>query len=99
MLVDAPMSGGSVRAGKGELTFMVSGDVEAVKRGRRVLELMGKMFVLGNVAGLGSSMKLVNQILAGVHIAVAAEAIAFAAREGLDTRQVYDVVKTAAGNS
>jgi len=97
--VDAPMSGGTVRAGKGDLTFMVSADAAAVEKCRSVLEGMGKVFVLGAKPGLGSSMKLVNQVLAGTHIVVAAEAMALGAREGLDTRQVYEIITSAAGNS
>merc|ERR1719221_1027123 len=60
---------------------------------------MGKAFILGSQPGLGSSMKLVNQILAGVHIVAAAEAMALAAKEGLNTRQVFDIITSAAGNS
>ncbi|CAE8639083.1 unnamed protein product [Polarella glacialis] len=98
-VVDAPMSGGTVRAGKGDLTFMVSACAPAMEKCRSVLEAMGKVFLVGEKPGLGSSMKMVNQVLAGVHIAVAAEAMALAAKAGLDTRQVYDIITTAAGNS
>lgn len=98
-LLDAPMSGGTARAARGELTFMVSGAPSALALGRPVLEAMGKFFVLGTEPGLGSSMKLVNQVLAGVHIASAAEGMAFASRLGLDPQQVFEIIKTAAGNS
>merc|ERR1712190_473048 len=84
---------------KGDLTFMVSADSATLGRCRCILDLMGKVFILGERPGLGSSMKLVNQVLAGVHIAVAAEAMALAAKEGLDTRQVYEIITAAAGNS
>mmetsp|Transcript_44613 Transcript_44613/g.127292 ORF Transcript_44613/g.127292 Transcript_44613/m.127292 type:complete len:287 (-) Transcript_44613:73-933(-) len=98
-LVDAPMSGGAARAGKGELTFMVSAEPAALERCRGVLDAMGRSFVMGSQPGLGSSMKLVNQVLAGVHLATAAEAMALAARLGLNTRQVFEIVLTCGGIS
>jgi 3-hydroxyisobutyrate dehydrogenase-like beta-hydroxyacid dehydrogenase len=97
--VDAPMSGGSIRAAKGELTFMIAAEDTAVAKCRGVLEAMGKVFVVGCEAGRGSAMKMINQVLAGVHIAVAAEAMALAAKECLNTRQVYDIITACAGNS
>lgn len=97
--VDAPMSGGSIKAASGQLTFMASGEDSALSRCRGVLEKMGRVFVLGNQSGLGSKMKSVNQILAGVHIVAAAEAMAFAAKGGLDTQQVFEIIKECAGNS
>lgn len=98
--LDAPMSGGSKKAGTGDLTFMISGAADALEAGgREVLEAMGKPFLVGAAPGLGSSMKMVNQLLAGVHIAAAAEAMALAARVGLDTRQVFEIITAAAGNS
>jgi len=98
-LVDAPMSGGTLRAAKGELTFMVSAEPAALQACRCVLDAMGRPFVIGPRPGLGASMKLVNQALAGVHIAAAAEAMALAARVGLDTRQAFEVFLTCGGSS
>ncbi|MBE7212567.1 MAG: NAD-binding protein [Gluconacetobacter diazotrophicus] len=98
--LDAPMSGGSVRAAEGALTMMLSGTPDAVADARPVLDAMcSTVHVLGNEAGPGSAFKMVNQLLAGVHVAAACEAIAFAAREGLDLRRVYEVISGAAGNS
>ena len=54
---------------------------------------------MGDAAGVGAAFKMINQLLAGVHIAAACEAIAFAARQGLDLKQVYDVITASAGNS
>ena len=87
-LLDAPMSGGRARAESGELTFMASGAPQAAK-----------VFRLGDAAGIGSLVKTVNQLLAGVHIATAAEAMALAAKAGADTRAVYEVISASAGNS
>ena len=58
-----------------------------------------KVFRLGDAAGIGSLVKTVNQLLAGVHIAAAAEAMALAAKAGADTRAVYEVISASAGNS
>jgi 3-hydroxyisobutyrate dehydrogenase-like beta-hydroxyacid dehydrogenase len=49
--------------------------------------------------GAASSVKLINQLLAGVHIAAAAEAVAFGAKLGLDTRSLYEIIRNAAGGS
>src|SRR5258707_1067951 len=58
-----------------------------------------QVFRLGDAPGIGSLVKTVNQLLAGVHIATAAEAMALAAKAGADTRAVYEVISASAGNS
>lgn len=99
-LLDAPMSGGRARAESGELTFMASGTPQAFAAAESVLgATAAKVFRLGDAAGIGSLVKTVNQLLAGVHIATAAEAMALAAKAGADTRAVYDVISASAGNS
>jgi L-threonate 2-dehydrogenase len=98
--LDAPVSGGAQRAADGSLTVMASGSSAAFDRAECVLDaIAGKVYRLGDVAGQGAAFKMVNQLLAGVHIAAAAEAIAFAANEGLDLQQVYEVITASAGNS
>jgi 3-hydroxyisobutyrate dehydrogenase len=100
LYLDAPMSGGAARAGTGELTFMASGTPEAFIAARPALDAMaGKVYELGDEAGIGASFKIVNQLLAGVHIAAACEAITFAAKLGLDIAKVYEVITASAGNS
>ncbi|WP_375450352.1 L-threonate dehydrogenase [uncultured Devosia sp.] len=100
LYLDAPMSGGAVRAGSGELTFMASGTDEAFAAARPALDAMaGKVYELGDEAGIGASFKIVNQLLAGVHIAAACEAITFASKLGLDIAKVYEVITASAGNS
>ena len=99
-LLDAPMSGGRARAETGELTFMASGSPKAFAAAESILAATSaKVFRLGDAPGIGSLVKTVNQLLAGVHIATAAEAIALAAKAGADTRAVYDVISASAGNS
>jgi 3-hydroxyisobutyrate dehydrogenase len=99
-LLDSPMSGGRARAESGELTFMASGAPKAFAAAESILSATSaKVFRLGDAAGIGSLVKTVNQLLAGVHIATAAEAMALAAKAGADTRAVYDVISASAGNS
>merc|ERR1719230_1633457 len=81
------------------LTFMAAADEASLAKSSGVLEAMGKVFVVGSQPGLGQSMKMVNQLLAGVHIATAAEAMALAAKASLNTRQVFEIITSAAGNS
>jgi 3-hydroxyisobutyrate dehydrogenase len=98
--LDAPVSGGAQRAADGSLTVMASGSETAFERAAPALEAMaGRVYRLGDAAGQGAAFKMVNQLLAGVHIAAAAEAIAFAANEGLDLQKVYEVITASAGNS
>ena len=100
LYLDAPMRGGAARAGSGELTFMASGTPEAFAAARPALDAMaGKVYELGDEAGIGASFKIVNQLLAGVHIAAACEAITFASKLGLDIAKVYEVITASAGNS
>ena len=99
-LLDAPMSGGRARAESGGLTFMASGSPRAFAAAESIFAATSaKVFRLGDAPGIGSLVKTVNQLLAGVHIASAAEAMALAAKAGADTRAVYDVISASAGNS
>jgi putative dehydrogenase len=98
--LDAPISGGATRAAEGALTILASGSSEAFAKARGALEGMAtKIYELGDEPGLGAAFKMINQLLAGVHIAVASEAMTFAARQGLDLRKVYEVITASAGNS
>jgi putative dehydrogenase len=98
--LDAPISGGAQRAAQGELTILASGSAAAFAKARPVLDAMAaKLYELGDAAGQGAAFKMINQLLAGVHIAAASEAITFAARQGLDLQKVYEVITASAGNS
>lgn len=98
--LDAPISGGAVRAAAGELTIMASGKPEVFTKARPVLEsIAAKVYELGDEAGIGAAFKIVNQLLAGVHIAAACEAITFAKAMNLDIAKVYEVITASAGNS
>lgn len=98
--IDAPISGGAVRAAAGEMTVMGSGSPAAFAKARPVLNaIAAKVYELGDDAGTGAAFKIVNQLLAGVHIAAACEAITFAKAMGLDIAKVYEVITASAGNS
>jgi 3-hydroxyisobutyrate dehydrogenase len=98
--LDAPISGGAARAASGELTVMASGSAAAFAQARLALDAMAaKVYELGDAAGFGAAFKMINQLLAGVHIAAACEAITFAAKQGLDLQKVYEVITASAGNS
>ena len=98
--LDAPISGGAQRAAQGELTILASGSAVAFATARPALDAMAaKIYELGDAAGQGAAFKMINQLLAGVHIAAASEAIAFAAKQGLDIVKVYEVITASAGNS
>ncbi|RUW17380.1 NAD(P)-dependent oxidoreductase, partial [Mesorhizobium sp. M1A.F.Ca.IN.020.06.1.1] len=100
LYLDAPISGGSVRAAEGALTILASGSPAAFARARPALDaIAANVYELGDEPGVGAAFKMINQLLAGVHIAAASEAIAFAARQGLDIRKVYEVITASAGNS
>lgn len=100
LFLDAPVSGGTVGAESGKLTFMASGSPAAFAKAEPALEAMaGKVYRLGDAAGTGSTVKAVNQLLAGVHIAAAAEAMAFGVRAGADPRTLFEVISNSAGNS
>jgi len=98
--LDAPISGGSVKAANGKLSIMASGTPEAFARARPALDAMAeKVFELGDVAGAGSAMKAVNQMLAGTHIAAMAEAITFGITQGIDPETFLKVIPQCAGTS
>jgi len=99
-MLDAPVSGGAARAASGEMTMMTSGPAAAYAACEDVLAAMaGKVYRLGEQHGAGSKVKIINQLLAGVHIAAAAEAMALGLREGVDPDALYDVITHSAGNS
>jgi 3-hydroxyisobutyrate dehydrogenase-like beta-hydroxyacid dehydrogenase len=100
LYLDAPVSGGAAAAKEGRMTVMASGSDAAFAAAKPVLDACaGKVWRLGAEPGQGAAMKVVHQLLAGVHIAAAAEAMALAIRSGLDPETVYGVVTSAAGNS
>ena len=98
--LDAPISGGSVKAAQGRLSIMASGSDAAFVAARPVLDATAEtVFHLGDAAGAGSAMKAVNQLLAGVHIAAMAEAMTFGMTQGITPETFLDVISKCAGTS
>ncbi|MEU5024678.1 NAD(P)-dependent oxidoreductase [Streptomyces milbemycinicus] len=99
-LVDAPVSGGPTRAGNGDLLIVVGAEPTALEVARPVLDqLASTLTVIGDKPGDGQALKAINQLLAGVHIAAAAEAVALARGLGLDPQTVIDSLSQGAAGS
>lgn len=99
-LVDAPLSGGPVRAGAGDLLIVVGATPAALEVARPVLDqLASTLSIVGEKPGDGQALKTVNQLLCGVHIAAAAEALALADALGLDREKTLEALTAGAANS
>ena len=99
-MIDAPVSGGAAGARSAKLSIMASGPDSAFEKVADIMDaISGKIYRLGSEYGIGSTVKTVNQLLAGVHIAAAAEAMAFGVRAGANPRELYDVISGSAGSS
>ena len=100
LYLDAPISGGAAKAASGQMTMMTAGTPAAYARCGAALDAMAaQVYRLGDRAGAGSKVKIINQLLAGVHSAAAAEAMALGLREGVDAAALYEVITHSAGNS
>jgi 3-hydroxyisobutyrate dehydrogenase len=100
LMLDAPVSGGAARAATGQLSIMASGAREAFSTAQPVLDaISAKVYRLGDAPGMGSKVKMINQLLAGVHIAASAEAMALGIRAGVDPNVLYEVISNSAGAS
>lgn len=100
MMIDGPVSGGAAKAAEGAMTIMASGPDAAFERAMPALDAVAeKIHRLGDEIGVGSTVKTINQLLAGVHIAAAAEAMALGIRAGADAEQLFEVISGAAGAS
>lgn len=99
-MLDAPVSGGPLRAADGSLSVMASGSPGAFARCQKVLEAVAaNVYNMGDACGLGSVMKSINQLLAGVHISAMAEAMTFGVKQGVDPAKIYQVICASAGAS
>jgi putative dehydrogenase len=100
LAIDAPVSGGSVKAEAGDMTVMAAGSETAFTKARPILDaIAGKVYRLGQAPGAGSRVKMINQLLAGVHIAATAEALTLGIKAGIDPKTLYDVICDSAGAS
>jgi L-threonate 2-dehydrogenase len=100
LALDAPVSGGPGKAATGEMTVMASGSKEAFAAAQPFLDAVAaKVYRLGDAPGMGSRVKMINQLLAGVHIAAACEAMALGMHAGIDAHQLFEVISSSAGSS
>ncbi|MBP2312297.1 L-threonate dehydrogenase [Azospirillum soli] len=100
LMLDAPVSGGPVKAAEGRMTVMAAGPDEAFEKAEELLaSASGTLHRVGALHGQGSVVKTINQLLAGVHIAASAEAMAYGMRAGVEPQRIYDVITSSAGNS
>ncbi|HEY0825919.1 MAG TPA: NAD(P)-dependent oxidoreductase [Ramlibacter sp.] len=98
--IDAPLSGGPARARDGSMSLMVACADAVFEAQRELLETLGgRLFRVGTRPGDGARTKLVNNLLAGINLAGAAEAIALAERLGLDPGRTLDVIEQSSGQS
>ncbi|NYT25687.1 NAD(P)-dependent oxidoreductase [Alcaligenaceae bacterium] len=98
-LVDAPVSGGAAGARAGTLAVMIAGSTEAVERVMPILQILGKTFRVGDQAGHGQLMKLLNNMLSSTALAVTAEAYVAGTRAGLDPQTMMDVFNAGSGRN
>jgi 3-hydroxyisobutyrate dehydrogenase-like beta-hydroxyacid dehydrogenase len=97
--VDAPISGGLVGAEKGTLAVMVSCDEDVLPRITPMMEVFGKIFVVGREPGMGQTMKLLNNLLSATAMAIASEAVVMGVKAGLDAKQVCEVISAGTGRN
>ena len=100
LYLDAPVSGGTIRAGEGTLSILASGSVAAFAQAKPALDAMAsQVFELGDEVGAGSSMKAVNQMLVGIQIAAMGEAITFGMTQGVAPEKFLEIISQCAGTS
>jgi 3-hydroxyisobutyrate dehydrogenase-like beta-hydroxyacid dehydrogenase len=97
--LEAPVSGGVKGAREGTLSLMVSGPQSAWQRVRPLLEIFGRPFFMGETAGAGQTMKLVNNLLGACAIAITAEGMTIGAKAGLDPARMIEVLNVSSGRS
>jgi len=98
-VLDAPVSGGTPAAAQGTLTIMVGGDTDLLEQYRPLLESMGSRIVHVGALGQGKVVKMVNQMMAAVHLLTIGEAFALGIQCGADAATLYSVIKDSSGYS
>ncbi len=99
LFLDAPISGGTERAADGALTIMVGGPAEGYTKARPAFDVMGAVVRHVGPTGSGAAAKLVNQLLVGIHMVAAAEAMLLGAKSGADPALVFELVNSGWGQS
>jgi 3-hydroxyisobutyrate dehydrogenase-like beta-hydroxyacid dehydrogenase len=97
--IDAPVSGGVKGAAAGKLAIMASGPAPAMERVRPLLEVLGKVYWLGEKPGLGQTVKLANNLMSAASLAIAAEALAMGVKAGVDPAAMLEVLNASSGRN
>ena len=97
--IDAPVSGGVQGAAGGKLAIMASGPTSAMERARPLLEVLGKVYWLGEQPGLGQTVKLANNLMSAASLAIAAEALAMGVKAGVDPAAMLEVLNASSGRN
>jgi 3-hydroxyisobutyrate dehydrogenase-like beta-hydroxyacid dehydrogenase len=97
--IDAPVSGGVTGAADGKLAIMASGPTPAMERARPLLEVLGKVYWLGEKPGLGQTVKLANNLMSAASLAIAAEALAMGVKAGVDPAAMLEVLNASSGRN
>ncbi len=97
--IDAPVSGGVKGAADGKLAIMASGPTPAMERARPLLEVLGKVYWLGEKPGLGQTVKLANNLMSAASLAIAAEALAMGVKAGVDPAAMLEVLNASSGRN
>jgi 3-hydroxyisobutyrate dehydrogenase-like beta-hydroxyacid dehydrogenase len=97
--IDAPVSGGVTGAAAGTLAIMASGPAGAMERVRPLLEVLGRVYRLGEKPGLGQTVKLANNLMSAASLAIAAEALAMGVKAGVDPAAMLEVLNASSGRN
>ena len=97
--IDAPVSGGVKGALAGKLAIMASGPAGALERVHPLLEVLGKVYRLGEKPGLGQTVKLANNLMSAASLAIAAEALAMGVKAGVDPAAMLEVLNASSGRN
>jgi 3-hydroxyisobutyrate dehydrogenase-like beta-hydroxyacid dehydrogenase len=97
--IDAPVSGGVKGAAAGKLAIMASGPAGAMERVRPLLEVLGRVYRLGEKPGLGQTVKLANNLMSAASLAIAAEALAMGVKAGVDPAAMLEVFNASSGRN
>lgn len=97
--IDAPVSGGTIGAEKGTLTFMASGNKNSCDKIKPLLETMGKNIIFLGRVGQGQAAKICNNMLLAINLVGASEAYALAKNLGLDLKTFNDLINFSSGKS
>jgi 3-hydroxyisobutyrate dehydrogenase-like beta-hydroxyacid dehydrogenase len=97
--IDAPVSGGVQGAANGKLAIMASGPAAALTKVRPLLEVLGKVYSVGEKPGLGQTVKLANNLMSAASLAIAAEAMAMGVKAGVNPAAMLEIINASSGRN